>query len=89
MNLMPTKRLTDQYLGKTKHHSFSFRVNDIAHLLYEIAKLIIVICLFILVIRSPKVILFSLIPALSFVIPAFLIRLFSKLLSHVFRLFIR
>lgn len=88
MNFIPIKRETDQHLSTNKLNNIRFHFKDFAHLLYEVAKLIIIICLFILVIRSPKVILFALIPALCFIVPAILIRLFAKLLSFVFRFFV-
>ena len=88
MNFIPIKRDTNQHLSTNKLHNIRFHIKDFAHLLYEIAKLIIIICLFILVIRSPKVILFALVPALCFIVPALFIRLFAKLLSFILRIFV-
>lgn len=88
MNFIPIKREADQHSSTNKLNNIGFHFKDFAHLIYEIAKLIIIICLFILVIRSPKVILFVLIPALCFIVPAIFIGIFAKLLSFILRIFI-
>lgn len=96
MTYTPIKRnnnsnaLKEWMSERTRHIRFCFKyyIGDFAHFIYELLKLVIVVCLAILIIRAPRVFIFALCPVIYFIVPFLFIKLASKLLSFVLRFFI-